>query len=37
MGAVMEAALVCATATDPAAKARELVGGLKRMLAGLRR
>jgi AcrR family transcriptional regulator len=37
MGAVMEAALVCATAADPAAEARELVGGLKRMLAGLRR
>ena len=37
MGAVMEAALVCATAADPAASARELVDGLKRMLAGLRR
>jgi AcrR family transcriptional regulator len=37
MGAVMEAALVCATAADPAAKARELVTALKRMLAGLRR
>jgi AcrR family transcriptional regulator len=37
MGAVMEAALVCATAADPAESARELVGGLKRMLAGLRR
>ena len=36
MGAVMEAALVCATAADPAASARELVDGLKRMLAGLR-
>lgn len=37
MGAVMEAALVCATADDPATSARELVDGLKRMLAGLRR
>lgn len=37
MGAVMEAALVCATADDPDAKARELVDALKRMLSGLRR
>ena len=37
MGAVMEAALCCATAADPAAVARDLVDGLKRMLAGLRR
>jgi AcrR family transcriptional regulator len=36
MGAVMEAALVCATAADPAATARELVDAMKRMLAGLR-
>jgi AcrR family transcriptional regulator len=36
MGAVMEAALVCATADDPPGKARQLVAGLKRMLAGLR-
>ena len=35
MGAVMEAALTCATAADPAASARQLVDGLKRMLAGL--
>jgi AcrR family transcriptional regulator len=37
MGAVMECALVCATAADPPAAARALVEALKRMLAGLRR
>jgi len=37
MGAVMEAALVCAVAPDPVSVARDLVGGLKRMLSGLRR
>ncbi len=37
MGAVMEAALVCAVASDPVASAQDLVGALKRMLAGLRR
>ena len=35
MGAVMEAALVCATADDPAASARELASALGRMLGGL--
>jgi len=37
MGAVMECALVCATAADPVAAARDLTDALKRMLAGLRR
>jgi AcrR family transcriptional regulator len=37
MGAVMEAALACATAADPVATARELTGALTRMLGGLRR
>jgi len=35
MGAVMEAALVCATAEDPAKAARELSAALGRMLGGL--
>jgi AcrR family transcriptional regulator len=35
MGAVMEAALVCATAKDPKAAAEELCGALRPMLAGL--
>ncbi|MBS0471172.1 MAG: TetR/AcrR family transcriptional regulator [Proteobacteria bacterium] len=36
MGAVMEAALVCATAANPKKAARELSAGLLRMLEGLR-
>jgi AcrR family transcriptional regulator len=36
MGAVMEACLVCATASDPRKAARELSAGLRRMLEGLR-
>ena len=35
LGAVMEAALVCATAPDPKKTARELTAALKRMLRGL--
>jgi AcrR family transcriptional regulator len=35
MGAVMEAALVCATADDPTQAARELSSALGRMLGGL--
>ncbi|HXQ16392.1 MAG TPA: helix-turn-helix domain-containing protein [Caulobacteraceae bacterium] len=35
MGAVMEAALVCATADDPRQKAEELSSALGRMLGGL--
>jgi AcrR family transcriptional regulator len=35
MGAVMEAALVCATADDPQRSARELSSALGRMLGGL--
>jgi AcrR family transcriptional regulator len=35
MGAVMEAAMVCATATDAHRSAGELAGGLRRMLKGL--
>jgi AcrR family transcriptional regulator len=35
MGAVMEAALVCATADDPAKAARDLSSALGRMLGGL--
>jgi AcrR family transcriptional regulator len=37
MGAVMEAALVCATADDPQQAARELSSALGRMLGGLAR
>lgn len=37
MGAVMEACLVCATAPDAKKAARELSGGLRKMLQGLRR
>lgn len=37
MGAVMEAALACATADDPAEGAADLTEALKRMLQGLRR
>lgn len=36
MGAVMEAALVCATAPDPRKSARELSASLREMLEGLR-
>ena len=36
MGAVMEAALACATAQNPAEKARDLSQALKRMVRGLR-
>jgi len=36
LGAVMEAALVCASARDPKKAARELCDGLRRMLEGLR-
>jgi AcrR family transcriptional regulator len=36
MGAVMEAALACAAADDPAETARDLVEALTRMLRGLR-
>jgi AcrR family transcriptional regulator len=36
MGAVMESALACALAEDPAETARDLTEGLKRMLQGLR-
>jgi AcrR family transcriptional regulator len=35
LGAVMEAALVCATAEDPRRAARQHVAALRRMLAGL--
>ncbi len=36
MGAVMEAALACATAQNPVEKARDLTESLKRMVRGLR-
>jgi AcrR family transcriptional regulator len=36
MGAVMEAALACAVAEDPAGTARDLTEALKRMVRGLR-
>jgi hypothetical protein len=36
MGAVMEAALACANAPDPAATARRMSRALRRMLGGLR-
>jgi AcrR family transcriptional regulator len=36
LGAVMEAALVCAAAEDPKGAARKLAAGLRRMLQGLR-
>src|SRR5262249_37314995 len=36
LGAVMEAALVCAAAKDPKKSARELVASLRKMLEGLR-
>jgi hypothetical protein len=36
MGAVMEAALACANAPDPAATARGMSRALRRMLEGLR-
>ena len=35
LGAVMEAALVCAVADDPRSTARALAAGLRRMLDGL--
>jgi AcrR family transcriptional regulator len=35
LGAVMEAALVCASAEDPKKTAREVTSGLRRLLAGL--
>jgi AcrR family transcriptional regulator len=35
MGAVMEAALVCAVADDPGRAARDMTNGLRRLLAGL--
>ena len=37
LGAVMEAALVCATAEDPRRSARDFTSALRRMLAGLGR
>ena len=37
MGSVMEAALVCATAKDPARAATDLTNGLRRLLSGLTR
>lgn len=36
LGAVMEAALVCAVADDPRSAARTMASGLRRMLDGLR-
>lgn len=35
LGAIMEAALVCASAEDPAKTAREVTAGLRRLLEGL--
>ena len=35
LGAIMEAALVCATAEDPKRTAREVTAGLRRLLEGL--
>lgn len=37
MGAVMEAAIICATAEDPEVTARELSSALRRMLLGMAR
>ena len=37
LGAVMEAALLCAVADDPRAEARTVVAALRRLLEGLRR
>ena len=37
MGAVMEAAIICATAEDPQTTARELSSALRRMLLGMAR
>jgi hypothetical protein len=37
LGAVMEAALVCSTASDPRKAAKNLCDGLRKMLEGLRR
>jgi len=37
MGAVMEAAIICATAEDPETTARELASAFRRMLAGMAR
>jgi AcrR family transcriptional regulator len=37
MGAVMEAAILCATADDPQTTARELTSALRRMLLGMAR
>jgi hypothetical protein len=36
MGAVMEAALICATADDPQRSAHELAAAVGRMVEGLR-
>ena len=37
MGAVMEAAILCATAQDPQTTARDLWSALRRMLRGMAR